>query len=848
MPKIVSDDGTGREKIIVVAEMPAQAEEQLGRPLVGPSGQLMMRMMREAGIERRDCYITNVIPYRHNQKNDIKLVPRTEIEKYSAELHDRLAALHDPYIIIPLGNTALRALTGKSGIVKHRGSIYEYADARGRKIKVIPTIHTAALFRQPSWERRCRTDWKRIAGDAKFRELRLPERTHFIEPTYTDVCDYVEDARQRAECLIIDIETPFTRTFEQKILKSGKVKHTPKKGPRRMTVFGASFDPKFGFVIPTTAEYWERQGIPLEKVMDQIRELCALPCEKGGQSAAGFDRYWLHWYGIDVVNYVWDSRWQHHALDPLDEHSLGYLASIDTREPFWKDDGKEDDTDVEGSYDIKDYYRYNSKDTTVEHELVNVYRERLEQQKRLTYYLRRYVPLFDPMLHISLGGMKVSESRRARMHARYLAEQIETQDKLTTIAGVELYGKKGSLSTKKLGKFLYERLRLPAQKDRKTGRATTKEVVVRRLMLKYPQKLGTDKEPNAAGSLILRHRRLEAVKRFTHGAIPDDDGYRRSQIGLTYTMRFTMGKNPRRTGNNAQNDDREILGMFVPDDDQIFVEVDLSQAEDRVVKALAASLQSTTATRKAHLLERARAMPWENDEHLLAASLIFPGVTLADVTLRYEAKDRLAKDQRYLGKRTRHASNYGEMGRTHSDVLLKDGYVFEPDECQRMLDTLLDKDVPEVRDWQRWVRQTVLRDKKMTEGWGGEVDVRYERLDDNLYRKMYAYQPQKEVTGIIKNWGLVKLHEWIEQFQMQSAVRIANEKHDSLLISTLPELTWQIMTMLKSWLEKPRTYNGIELMIPCEFKLGTDASMPVEFKRFPSRDELEAAVAKLTSR
>lgn len=835
MSRIVPPDGTGRERIVVVGEMPAQAEEQLGRPLCGPSGQLMMRMMREVGIERRDCFIDNVVPYRHNQKNDIKLVPRAEIEKYSAELHDRLAALHDPYIIIPLGNTALRTLTGKSGIVKHRGSIYEYVDARGRKIKVIPTIHTAALFRQPSWERRCRLDWKRIAGDAKFRELRLPERTHFIEPTFTDVCDYVEDARQRAECLIIDIETPFTRTFEQKILKSGKVRHTPKKGPRRMTVFGASFDPKFGFVIPTTAEYWERQGIPLEKVMDQIRELCALPCEKGGQSAAGFDRYWLHWYGIDVVNYVWDTRWMHHALDPLDDHGLGYLASIDTREPYWKDDGKDDDTDVEGAYDIKDYWRYNSKDTTVECELAGSYQSRLCTARRLTYYLRRYVPLFDPMLHISLGGMRVSESRRARMHARYLAEQIETQDKLTTIAGVELYGKKGSLSTKKLGEFLYERLRLPAQKDRKTGRATTKEVVVRRLMLKYPQKLGTDKQPEAAGSLILRHRRLEAVKRFTHEAIPDDDGYRRSQYGFTYTLRFTAGKNPRRTGNNSQNDDREILGMFVPDPGHIFVEVDLSQAEDRVVKALSASLRTTTTARREELLWRARAMPWENDEHKRAATLL-NGIKLADVT----------KEQRYLAKRARHASNYGMMGKTLSDQFLKDGYTFEPDECDRMIATILDKDVPEVRDWQRWVRQTVLRDKKMANGWGGIVDVRYERLDDNLYREMYAYQPQSEVTGIIKYWGLVPLYERIDRDL--GDIRVVNEKHDSLLISCAPECAYDTMVFLRDRLERPRRYNDTELMIPCEFKIGLDASMPVEFKRFPERDEFEAAVAKLTGK
>lgn len=849
MPRIVPDDGTGRERIIICGEMPAQAEEQLGRPLVGPSGQLMMRMMREAGIERRDCYLTNVVRYRHNPKNDIKLVPRAEIDEGVRQLHERLAALHDPWLIIPLGNTALHALTGLRGIVKHRGSIYEYADANGRRIKVIPTIHTAALFRQPSWERRCRLDWKRIAADRHFRELRLPVREHFIEPTFADVCDFVEDARQRAEVLVFDIETPFTRVVTQTTLKSGKPgKPKVTKGPRRMTVFGASFDPEFGFVIPTTEEYWERQGIPLEKVLDQIRELMALPCEKGGQSAAGFDRFWLHFYNIPVTNYVWDTRWMSHAADPLDDHALAYQASIWTREPYWKDDGKDDDTDVEGAYDVRDYWRYNSKDCTVERELVDTHHARLG--RRLSYYLRRYVPLFDPMLHISVGGMAVSEKRRVRMHARYAVEQIGIQDALTALAGEPLYGKKGSLSFKKLQKYLYETLRLPKQVDRATGRVSTKEVIVRRLMLKHPAKLGTDKQPEAPGSLILRHRRLEAVKRFTHAAIPDEDGYRRSQYGFTYTLRFTAGKNPRRTGNNSQNDDREILGMFVPDPGHIFIEVDLSQAEDRVVKTLAASLRSTVSSRREELLWRARAWPWENDEHKRAAVLIHNSTTpfpeTFPITKRVVAAplrlEDVTKEQRYLAKRARHASNYGMMGKTLSDQFLKDGYVFPPEECDRMIATILDKDVPEVRDWQRWVRQTVLRDKQMTNGWGGIVDVRYERLDDNLYREMYAYQPQSEVTGIIKYWGLVPLHDVLAHY---GGARVVNEKHDSLLISVLPDMVWDIIVFLRGRLERPRLYNGVELMIPCEFKLGMDASMPVEFKRFPERDELEAAVKKL---
>lgn len=819
MPRLIPDDGRRDARLVLIREAPDQHEEAQGRPFVGSSGYTLTRWWATAGLSRRDFLATTVIGTRPPQ-NVIGLVPRAELDDWTRQLHERLTALDDPWLIVPTGNVALRALTGKVGITKHRGSIYEYRDGHGRRIKVIPTLHPAAILRQPAWERRCLADWARIATDATFRELRLPEREHFINPTIQDVEDYLADAQARAEVLVFDVETPKKLVIEQVTNRKGATRTKRSKGARRMTCIGFSFEPHFSMTIPTTDVYW---GAELPRAWALIGALLALPCAKGAQNNL-FDRWWLAQHGILVTNFVYDTRWMSHALDPLDAHDLGYQASIHTREPYWKDDAKEKNEDAEpDAGDIDTFYRYNGKDNAVTRELVTVHENRLRDAGRTRFYAHTYRRLYDGMLRLSLCGIRVDDTTKAARCAAFRAECVALQAKLAALAGEPLAGKK-DLSSKKLTKFLYETLKLPAQRDRVTKGLTAKEVTIRRLMHKHPAVLGRDDEPDMPGPLILRHRRAATLSKFVTETTTDTDGRMHAQWGFTYTLRFTASKTPNGRGGNTQNTDRELLDLLLPDEGCIFLEVDLSQAEDRVVKML---------TRAPHLIARARMSPWENDEHRLAASLIF-GVE----------QSRVTKEQRYIGKRARHAGNYGLHGKTFSDALMKDGLLFDADACERMIETILDKDTPEVRDWQRTVRHQILRDRCIATTWGHVLDVTYERLDDALYRKCYAFQPQSEVGLLTKLWGLVPLLTYLEERQIPAQVN--NEKHDSLLISTPPQFAWEIANFLRASLERPRQYAGNELTIPVGLKLGSTGAMEIEFKRWPKKQSVtDAAYALL---
>jgi len=61
---IVKPTGPSNAKIAIVGEAPGKEEDRSGRPFVGGAGRILNVMLSEAGIDRRDCYITNVMDIR----------------------------------------------------------------------------------------------------------------------------------------------------------------------------------------------------------------------------------------------------------------------------------------------------------------------------------------------------------------------------------------------------------------------------------------------------------------------------------------------------------------------------------------------------------------------------------------------------------------------------------------------------------------------------------------------------------------------------------------------------------------------------------------------------------------
>ncbi len=126
--------------LMLVGEGPGREEDLAGEPFVGRSGKLLDRLLaEELGIDRRHCYIANVVKCRPPNNRD----PRPdEIEACSGFL-DRQLSLVDPDVVVTLGNFATRRLLGlDQGIRTLRGRSYPF---RGKHL--VPTYHPAAALR-----------------------------------------------------------------------------------------------------------------------------------------------------------------------------------------------------------------------------------------------------------------------------------------------------------------------------------------------------------------------------------------------------------------------------------------------------------------------------------------------------------------------------------------------------------------------------------------------------------------------------------------------------------------------------------------------------------------------------
>jgi uracil-DNA glycosylase len=145
--RAVLGEGPVGAPIAFVGEQPGDQEDQLGRPFVGPAGQLLDRAMSEAGIDRHSVYVTNAVKhfkFEQRGKRRIHQKPTAgEVKHYRWWLDQELTLVH-PKLVVALGATAVLALAGKPlPIARFRG----LANFNGRPGFI--TVHPSYLLRMP---------------------------------------------------------------------------------------------------------------------------------------------------------------------------------------------------------------------------------------------------------------------------------------------------------------------------------------------------------------------------------------------------------------------------------------------------------------------------------------------------------------------------------------------------------------------------------------------------------------------------------------------------------------------------------------------------------------------------
>jgi DNA polymerase len=146
--------GLKRSRVMMVGEQPGDREDREGAPFVGPAGRMLDRGLADAGIERGDLYVTNVVKHFKFVQRGKRRIHQTpvmeEIRACRPWLDAELEQVR-PEILICLGATAAKALLGPSfRVTKSRGKFVESDLAPN----VTATVHPSSILRARSDEER----------------------------------------------------------------------------------------------------------------------------------------------------------------------------------------------------------------------------------------------------------------------------------------------------------------------------------------------------------------------------------------------------------------------------------------------------------------------------------------------------------------------------------------------------------------------------------------------------------------------------------------------------------------------------------------------------------------------
>jgi uracil-DNA glycosylase len=321
--------------IVIIGEAYGETEERERAPFVGASGYHLTRMLREAGLERASCFLTNVFNLRPpGNKIEALCGPRSEGIKgfpaltkgyVRAEYLPELERLQNeivecnPNLIIALGNTPSWALLGRTKITQFRGTT-AISTHTVQGYKVLPTYHPAAVMRQWNLRPTVIMDFYKAKRESAFPEVRRLERTIWIAPTLEDLYEFRKTYIDPTGSCTVDIET----------------------AGNQITCIGFAPTPRIALVVPFVdgrrlgKNFWgnvESERRAWAFVTDVLNSRSIRKTFQNGLYDIAF--IWRA-TGLKTYGAEHDTMLLHHALQPESLKGLGFLGSIYTDEGNWK--------------------------------------------------------------------------------------------------------------------------------------------------------------------------------------------------------------------------------------------------------------------------------------------------------------------------------------------------------------------------------------------------------------------------------------------------------------------------------------------------------------------------------
>jgi uracil-DNA glycosylase len=146
---LVPGEGSATAAVVIVGEAPGASEDKAGCPFVGRAGKLLDTLLEEAGLQRDDVFITNVVKARPPGNRDPKA---DEVAHHLPWLEAQLEVIR-PRLLVPLGRHALARFAADVKITEAHGRVLE-RDGR----RLFPMFHPAAGLRSTAVRRQLHED------------------------------------------------------------------------------------------------------------------------------------------------------------------------------------------------------------------------------------------------------------------------------------------------------------------------------------------------------------------------------------------------------------------------------------------------------------------------------------------------------------------------------------------------------------------------------------------------------------------------------------------------------------------------------------------------------------------
>lgn len=705
----VGPRGPDNADIMLVGMAPGMDEAIEGRVLCGASGQRIKKDCVASGIPWNELRLANVYEYWPPGHDPNKLSKERREAGLAALLEDIRRV--KPKIIVPMGNDALRALTGMTGITNWRGSTLDLQDFHPDlpPALIIPTIHPSAVLRDFDYNVLVLNDLQRVAAARRGDDVSAPERALITrhDDEYEETIQYFLEEARKGTLLACDIEA-----FQGQV-SCISFADSP---DHSLSIDGKDREAWTAILEADCPKVWH----------NAMYDLTFLEAKEGVKPAGKQHDTMLLWHAL----------YPELACSPAVGRSLAVLTSLFTLENFYKFQLKK--SMQEADWEL--CFNYNARDSAVTYEVWDAIYPKTERAGLLHVY-EFELSLLEPYKNASIRGLKIDTRTKGTKAAQTKKKLNKIEAGLLEMADDPNFNPRSWQQVKRVAATFGVKLK-------STSKAAMTGVLLRGKASEEAEKFLR---------LMLDHRELQKAYGTYYTFDHDDDGRVRTSwtIPGTETGRMANSKSIIfKGGANLMTIPRPARQFFIADEGYTLVYADLSQAEARIVAYLA-GCEGLIEAFESGLDPYKFVASWmfekdyedvDYDERYLAKRCVL-GLLYGMGPYKWRKEMNIDKGFNYIDQ-----SRANEMYQLFFDSFpeIREYHRWTEDHIRRYRSI--------------WTFGPVRRRRIFRPRDG--------RIDDHMYREAYDYPPQGTVPDII-NTGVLELEKVGDEIQLLAQIHDA---------------------------------------------------------------------------